>query len=334
MVDEGFINSFPRVPTKKAGEIALPQTFGKELKIVRGGDWKVEGTQSVFNFKVKVENTSKLVITNIQILLTSIPRGLTAEKDRYKITVLRPNSYESPSFKLVAKESCVGDIIEGFVSYIDPVGNSQTTTIEPFKITYVCNLLIPKRVTDDEYNYSIKNMEGNELTLDCGMNPDEIENELSRILKYNNFHLLEKTPEPKDATFRELKGYAEGKYDQKDVALSVMMEKVADQTTRLVIKAMSEREEKVIDLLRDISLKCDDIKSDTELIKQYSSQIEEIFEKTENIEDYLKEKLASDFEKIKDAWNDYKLGNISRKDLIKTGLKVIGKKFIFKLIGN
>ena len=51
------------------------------------------------------------------------------------------------------------------------------------------------------------------------------------------------------------------------------------ENTKLIIKAMSRREEKLIDLLKDLSVKCDDIKSDTELIKEYSSQIEEIFHK-------------------------------------------------------
>jgi len=334
MLEEGIINVFPNVPEKKAGKVSLITETGEELKVIRGGDWKIEGNQSVFYFKVKVENTSPLVITNIQILLTSIPRGLEKTNDRYQISSLRPNSYESPSFKLLAKESCVGDIIEGFVSYVDPTGNAQTLTIEPFEIRYVCNLLVPKRVSDEEYDYNIKNMEKDEIVLDCNMKPDEIEEELSKILANNNFFLLDKTPEPTEASTRTLKGYAEGKYDQKDVALSASMEKIDDNTTKLVIQAMSERQEKVIDLLRDISLKCDDIKSDTELIKEYTSQIEEIFDQTADLESFLKSRLASDWQKIKFAWEDYKSGKIDRKELIIEGLKVIGKKFIAKIISK
>ena len=65
--------------------------------------------------------------------------------------------------------------------------------------------------------------------------------------------------------FRKLKGYAEGKYDKEEVALYLMMQRIADKTTKLVIKAMSDREEKVIDLLKDLSNKCDILKSSQEI---------------------------------------------------------------------
>ncbi len=71
-----------------------------------------------------------------------------------------------------------------------------------------------------------------------------------------------------------------------------------------------------------------DIKDDTELISYYTSYIEDIFDKTEDIEEFLKSHLANEFEKIKYAWKDYKDGKINKKELIKTGIKQIGKKFV------
>ncbi|KKN01033.1 hypothetical protein LCGC14_1131840 [marine sediment metagenome] len=71
-----------------------------------------------------------------------------------------------------------------------------------------------------------------------------------------------------------------------------------------------------------------DIKDDTELISYYTSYIEDIFDKTEDIEEFLKSHLANEFEKIRYAWQDYKDGKISRKELIKKGIKQIGKKFV------
>ncbi len=71
-----------------------------------------------------------------------------------------------------------------------------------------------------------------------------------------------------------------------------------------------------------------EIKDDTELISQYTSYIEDIFDKTEDIEEYLKTHLASEFEKIRNAWQDYKEGKIDKREFIKTGIKEIGKKFV------
>jgi hypothetical protein len=71
-----------------------------------------------------------------------------------------------------------------------------------------------------------------------------------------------------------------------------------------------------------------EIKDDTELISQYTSYIEDVFDKTENIEEYLRSHLGSEFEKIQNAWQDYKEGKIDKREFIKTGIKEIGKKFI------
>ncbi|MFX1237435.1 MAG: leucine-rich repeat protein [Promethearchaeota archaeon] len=62
--------------------------------------------------------------------------------------------------------------------------------------------------------------------------------------------------------------------------------------------------------------------------------IDQIFDKTDNLEEYLKSHLASDFEKIKDKWQDYKAGKIGRKELIKDSIKAIGRKFIKMIMGK
>ncbi len=346
LTDKGFISGFTRVPTETipVTPIKKPKkrvsttpvsdkTSGFDLEIKRGGDWAIEGNQSVFKYKVKVKNNAKYVITNIQIVLTTIPSALEAESDRHKIDLLKPNSYQSPTFKLIAKESCVGDTIEGAVMYLDPSGNQQSITIQPFEIKYVCNLLSPKQISEEEYIKNITSMEAKEITLDCNLAPEELENELASILESNNFFLLDKTPEPAGSDFRELKGYAEGKYDHEDVGLSVNMKQVDGQTTSLVIKAMSDREEKLIDLLKDINTKCDDLKSTNELILEYSQRIELVMDQMDNLEDFLIKNLGSNFEKIKHVWSKYKAGEAGKRDLIAEGAKMIGKRFIKLFLG-
>ena len=103
------------VTTSESTKLAQIEGFD----ILRGGDWRIEGQQSVFYFKVKIVNNFPHVITNIQVILTSIPTGLKADSDRYIIERLNPNSYESPVFKLKAKTSCIGDVIKGIVIFQD-----------------------------------------------------------------------------------------------------------------------------------------------------------------------------------------------------------------------
>ncbi len=232
-----------------------------DILVSRGGDWKIENTQSVFYYKIKVKNNAKFVLTNVQILLTSIPSGLISQSDKYVIDVLNPDSFESPTFKFSAKESCVGDKVKGVVIYTDPKGNPQTVPIQPFKIKYICNLLVPKPITEEDFERNIPSMHEQKITFDCKLSPDELEPEISKILENNNFYLLDNLQELNTPDFRKLKAYAEGKYDKQDVALSVIMQTLAGQTNKLIVKAMSIKEEKIIDLLRDITLKCDAFKS-------------------------------------------------------------------------
>ena len=113
-----------------------------------------------------------------------------------------------------------------------------------------------------------------------------------------------------------------------------MMEKIGE-ATELIIKTMSEDKNKIVDVLKEINGKCEDIKTDTQLIKEYSNQIEDLFDSYENkieaLEIYLKKRLASDWEKVKATWKEYKSGEIDRGELIKRGLKAIGKKFLKKI---
>lgn len=83
--------------------------------------------------------------------------------------------------------------------------------------------------------------------------------------------------------------------------------------------------------IKELIDKIDDIKSDTELIKEYTEPIEEIFSHIEDLESYLKVHLTSDWEKIKDKFDEYKRGEISRKQFIKKCIEVIGKRFIKKV---
>ncbi|KKK54190.1 hypothetical protein LCGC14_3087230, partial [marine sediment metagenome] len=240
----------------------LPRLLKSEdIEILRGGDWKIEDNQSVFYFKVKVKNNSQFVITNIQILLSSIPTGLISQSDNYKIETLNPNSFESPNFKFTAKDSCVGDFIKGIVLFTDHMGNQQTITIDPFRIEYVCNLLVPKSITEEDYEKNTAIMEEKKIIFDCNLAPDKLESEITSILEQNNFYILKKPQSLAKSDFKKFKAYAEGKYDKEDVGLSIILQKLTDQANKLIIKAMSNKEEKIIDLLKDISIKCDGLKS-------------------------------------------------------------------------
>ena len=329
-----FIKKKPETSKIEFEKAELSEKFkSSQITILRGGNWKIEGNRSVFVYKAKVNNNSEYLISNIQVLITSFPSSLEILKEFHKISSLKPGSFESPSFNFKANESCVGDSIEGIVTFSNPLGKQESINIEPFKIKYVCNLLVPKPINQQDFVHKTENMKGEELIFSCDSEPKALESHLKSILQNNNFYLLDPLQELQNDNYRRIDAYAQGLYDKKDVGLSLLMQE-QEKGTKLIIKGMSEIADKIVDILRDISSKCDDIKSDTELIIEYSSQIEELFTKLgklDDIEEYLKQKLASNWEKIKDIWKKYKTKEIDLKTFLKEGLKIIGKKFI-KLI--
>ncbi len=200
----------------------------RDVKILRGGDWKIEGDQSVFYYKIKIKNKSKFVINNIQILLTLIPAGLQVESDRYRINLLKPNSFESPTFKLNATQSCVGDSVEGIITYIDPSGTMQTSPIEPFEICYVCNLLTPKQISKKEFDEKTQFMEDRKLIIDSDVDFSILEKKIVQIIKNCNFEMLQEMKASQSVNFKIFEAYAQGLYDKQDVALSIALKKVGD----------------------------------------------------------------------------------------------------------
>lgn len=305
----------------------------KEVKITRGGDWKVEGNQSIFYFKVKIKNDSNYIITNIHILLTSIPSGLEVNRDKCSIKIRAPHSSESPLFKFVAKESCVGDFINGLVTYSDYLNNPHTITIEPFRIKYVCNLIVPKPISKQEFDQNTEFMDEKKLTIESNLEISELESIIEPIIRKCNFALLQDLQTLKNDEFKKFEAYAQGLYDKQDVALTIAVKKI-DNGSRLMVKTMSNQSDKVTDILKDFNIKLDDIKSDIQLIKEYSGQIEQILGKVDNLENFLKDKLTSDFERIRHIWEDYSVGNIKRRDLIKECIIILGRKFIRLVISN
>ncbi len=319
------------MPRAEVAEKQIPITKFEleDIKILRGGDWSVEADLSIFKYKVKVTNQSEFVISNIQVIITSVPPGLDLKSNKvYNISDLSQGSYISPTFKFAAAQSCVGNKIESIVSFRDYKGKIRTIIIDPFEITYVCNLLVPKIISKQQYEHKTAFMQEKKIEMECDMNPLKLEKELVTILKNSNFHILEKTPEPHDSNYRNIKGYAEGKYDKEDVGLSIAMQRIAEHNTKLIIKTMSDKEGKLIDLLTDINTKCTELKSINELILEYSKEIENAISQIENLEEYLIKHLGYDWERIRHVWDKYKSGEIDRKELIYEGAKIIGKKFL------
>ncbi|MFX1275077.1 MAG: hypothetical protein ACFFAT_08545 [Promethearchaeota archaeon] len=303
-----------------------------DIIIQRGGDWKIENDESVYYYKVKITNNSHFVISSITIILTSIPPGLERSNDRIKVGIVKFKSFISHTFKLICKESCVGNEIEGVVTFRDIQGEPHTMSIPPLELKYECNLLVPKQISVEEYGENIASMGEKEVVIESDLNKVHLESEIENLLKGCNFAILS---QEQGSMGSKINAYAQGMYDHEDVALSVNLQDISNETTKLIIKAMSDREEKLMDLLKDINEKCDDLKSTNELILEYSGKIENVLDSIEDPSLFLTHRLGeNESNKIIAAWEDYKKGKINKKEFIMEGVKTSGKKFLKAFIGK
>ena len=71
----------------------------------------------------------------------------------------------------------------------------------------------------------------------------------------------------------------------------------------------------------------------SENIESIINKVDVILDNEDDLKTFLYEKLASDWDKIRDTWQDYKDGKIDKKGLLKHALKMTGKKFLGALIG-
>jgi len=67
------------------------------------------------------------------------------------------------------------------------------------------------------------------------------------------------------------------------------------------------------------------------LLEDISNDLLEHIKDLDELENFLIDKLGSDYDKIKDIWSDYKNGKIGKKELFKREIKLVGPKAL-KLI--
>jgi len=313
----------------------------KKVSILRGGDWKIKGNRSVFYFKVEVENKNDFIINNLQILLYPIPSALNCESDRMVLGLLNPKATVSPTFELIAKKSCIGDKLKGIITFTDPQGEIKTIPIEPFEIKYTCNLLVPKMITHQSYKNKIQRMKKQEIYIDCEMSVEDTKNELIPIFKDSNFFVIDIDYDDAQDKLVEIEGFAEGKYDKEEVALSIIIKSLADQTSKLIVKAMSSKEEKLIDLLNEINNKCNEnlkIKLSLDRI-EIAQKLSMFIDNPEELTHYLKRVLKSNWtSEEKDKWAEIIRGIFEDWKEVKPGIwNKLGKaiiKITSKFIGD
>ncbi|MFX1579389.1 MAG: hypothetical protein ACFFBJ_07040, partial [Promethearchaeota archaeon] len=205
-------------PTRKP----TPKTHEPQVKVLRGGEF----IGNRMRFKVKITNDSPYVITDVTIFLLSYPKEslrFVGDDDNVFFAKIEPGGYLSPTFDFLPTQDCVrGEIVAG-VSFLDMQGNPQLRNTKPFIIRSVCDLLLPQRITPQDFELKLNELECGEVTIKIEeWTPEEMFEKALRIVDESNFFEVNSEIEETDEIiFAKIIGFALGKYTGKQVGVEI-----------------------------------------------------------------------------------------------------------------
>ena len=223
--------STPIPITPSEEEISIPEIKKEELiepiigkiEAKRGGI--IKGSE--YMYKIKVENLSNSVITDLRIIITSYPDDSLkiVGSELQKRSKLAPGEMVSPSFAFRPTEDCIVGKINSIVTYLDARGESKQISVEPLMIRFICGLLTPHPIKAEEFDKIVKKLlnysnAGEEIELPHSAK--QIYEKTKLLLPQNNFYLISTEHHEVASNFIGiLKGFAAGQYSHKKVGIQI-----------------------------------------------------------------------------------------------------------------
>ena len=194
----------------------------KTVEARRGGEF----IGNRMRFKVKVLNPTEFTITDVTVFLISYPSvslQIDSQNHSARFPKIEPEGFRSPTFDFLPTQDCVkGEIVAG-VSFIDHKGTPHTLNTKPFIIRSVCDLLMPDKITAQDFELKLKELECGELVVKVvDWSPEEMFEKSLRILADANFYEVSSDISETDGTvFATITGFAKGKYTGKEIGAQV-----------------------------------------------------------------------------------------------------------------
>jgi DNA-directed RNA polymerase subunit RPC12/RpoP len=179
-----------------------------------------------FDFKVKIKNESGYVITNATVSIVAYPQDcmeLTGENVK-AISRIEVDGFRSPQFTFYPTKDCVQGKVVATVSYIDFLDQLHTVSVEPYLIRSVCDLLQPLKKTSEAFELLLTGLEKTQQEQTLDWNAQVLFTKAEKILPAKNFHIVDSDETIVRGEFiGTIRGYAEGKYTQKKVAIILLI---------------------------------------------------------------------------------------------------------------
>jgi DNA-directed RNA polymerase subunit RPC12/RpoP len=179
-----------------------------------------------FDFKVKIKNDSGYVITNVTVSIVAYPQDCMelAGENVKTISRIEVNGFRSPQFTFYPTKDCVQGKVVATVSYIDFLDQLHTVGVEPYLIRSVCDLLQPSKKTSEAFDLVLTGLEKTQQEQTLDWNAQVLFTKAEKILPAKNFHIVDSEEHILGGEFiGTIRGYAEGKYTQKKIAVIILI---------------------------------------------------------------------------------------------------------------
>jgi uncharacterized membrane protein len=95
---------------------------------------------------------------------------------------------------------------------------------------------------------------------------------------------------------------------------------------------MGNKEWMINAIINDLNNKLFELKSVTELLRDYSENIKNFINQTDNLEDFFSKNLGIEIKNVEDILNQYLDKQILIDEFIKRGVQILGKPFLLIFI--
>jgi len=253
----------PEIPIEVVEEIPPYEELVEEPPVAPDRVQVLRGAEFVgnrFRYKVKVQNNTPNVITDVTVTISSYPRdSLKLEGEISRIVQkIDPEGFRSPGFEFMPTQDCVKGHIVASVSYVDHKGEVHSMATEPYTIRAVCDLLNPENITPEDYKLRISGFQSGEESLRVEeWTPEEMHEKTVRILRDSNFFEVESSSgKVGEHAEISISGWASGKYTGKNIGVDITItgiSGVAGATCK--IRMSGEDEAMIMPAMDEISKK-------------------------------------------------------------------------------
>ncbi len=231
------------IPVRRRGRTgAAPATSDLEagIQVLRGCEI-IGGT---FEYKVKVQNESDSVITNVRVSIVAYPEesmNIAGESTR-EVTRIEIGGFRSLLFRFVPTKDCVEGNIVANVTFLDPLDEIHTIDVNPYTIRSVCDLLKPVEVASTELDIILNGMQTSHEESVVNWNPEVLYIKTKQMLQSKNFHIVSSDELISNENYiGTIRGIAEGKYTEKRIVTIIIISGNKDGSSSNVrIEALGE----------------------------------------------------------------------------------------------